>query len=286
MAERTLGAYVLPGDPVWLARTLPQYYSMLTALSVPVPADGLSWTGRPLPVDETLAIIDACDTRGLADRFEGRWTNVDRPRDAGTAQRQAALNRVGDGVDWVLQIDNDELLPHPEVLGSVLDEADRVGAIAVEWPMRVLYRRTRRTVLEVVASNGAPVYDYPGPIAVRPGATLTEARRAAGPLLRVAVHGDDQSLQITRPAEPQEFRATLLQPEHAILHNSWARHPRDVWRKVTSSGHSRDFGLARYYVTRWLSSPLTWRAQRDVHPFSSGLWPALAPRENAGVYAD
>ena len=285
-AIANLGAYVLPGDPVWLARTLRQYYPLVSRIVVPVPRDGLSWTGRPLPVEDTLAVIRENDPRGIVETIDGAWSNPDRPRDAGTAQRQAAVDALGDSVAWVLQIDNDEYLPRPERLSDAIDAAQSVGAHAVEWPMRVLYRRTRRAVYEVVSEDGRPTYDYPGPVLVRAGARLTEARRSEGRVLRLVVTGDDRSLQVTRPAGENETLMELLQPEDAILHNSWARAPQDVWRKVTSSGHARDYGLVRYYVTRWWPAPALWRVQRDLHPFSGGLWPALARRPNAGVYAD
>lgn len=285
MTRRRLGAYVLPGDPVWLERTLPQYYPLLDELVVPVPSDGLSWSGRPLPLDAVLAIIDAIDTRGIARHIDGSWVNPEHPLRADTAQRQAAVDALA-GVDWILQLDNDEFLPSPDRLAEALDVADAAGIGTVEWPMRVLYRRTRRHVYEVISASGEPLYEYPGPIAVRPGAHLREARRAEGPFIRLVVPGDVSSQQVTRAPEPGERRVELLAAGDAILHNSWARSPRAIARKIASSGHARDTSLTRYYWLRWRPTPVLWRVMRDFHPLFGSLWPRLARRPNRGVYGD
>ncbi|MFN3866112.1 MAG: hypothetical protein ACK4MD_05285 [Demequina sp.] len=283
---RRIGAYLLPGDVVWLERTLAQWYDMVDAIVVPVPHGGLSWTGRHLPVDQALAIIRRLDTRGIVREVPGHWTDASDPRAAELAQRQSAVDALSDGFDWILSIDNDEFLPVPERLHAVLEFAEERGVASVEWPMRVLFRQTRRSVLEVVAKDGAPIYEYPGPIAVRPGTRLRDARRTDGSFLRPIVRGDDRSVQVARAAEPGEVRAELLAHEDAILHRSWARPAGDIRRKIASSGHARDTSLARYYWTTWLPSPILRPVLRDLHPLSGSLWPSLRRRPKADVFLD
>jgi hypothetical protein len=283
---RRIGAYVLPGDTVWLRRSLEQYYPFLDALVVPVPEDGRGWTGVPIPVGEAVGLIRAADTRGIVRTVPGRWTDAEDPMRADTAQRQAAVDALSDEVDWIVQLDNDEYLPRPEVLHLALDEAERQGIDALEWPMRVLYRRTRKRVLEVVSVDGQPRYDYPGPIAVRSGARLLDARRSEGDFLRLVVRGDSRSLQVSRPLEAGEHRVEFLDHEDAILHNSWARDPAATRQKMASWGHSTGSRFNTYYWFRWWPSPWLWRLQRDLHPFARGLWPALRPRANRGELSD
>lgn len=275
MTARRIGAYVLPGDTVWLERTLAQYYPLLDVLVVPEPDDGRGWTGVPIPVAQAMALIRAADTRGILRVVSGNWFSPADPMRGDTAQRQAAIDAIGDEVDWILQIDNDEYLPGLEALTAALDEADRRGLDAVEWPMRVLFRRTRTRVLEVVARGGRPRYDYPGPIAVRAGAVLKDARRASGDFLRLVVRGDNRSLQVSRALDPGEHRVEFLTHEDAIVHNSWARDPRSIRQKLSSWGHSTGGGFNSYYWFTWWPSPLIWRFQRNLHPFANGLWPAL-----------
>lgn len=271
-----IGAYLLAGDPVWLASSLSRYYGFLDDLVVVAPEDRLGWTGRPIPVDECLEIVRRLDHRGIARIVWGSWRDVIDPLRADTAQRQAGIDALGNGVDWVLQVDNDELLPEPEELLALLGEADRRSLRAVEWPMRVLFRRLADgSFLQVVGSDGTPRYDYPGPVAVRAGTRVTQARRTEGPLLRAVVRGDTVSRPLLNELGDGEERLECLAPEQAIVHNSWGRDWRAVYRKVTTWGHASGWRGQLYYWGIWLPAPVTWRVLRDFHPFARGLWPRL-----------
>lgn len=271
-----LGAYVLPGDPVWLRSSLSRYYGLLDRLVVPVPEDGLSWRGASLPVQECLEIIKAVDHRGIVEVIHGTWTDTDHPLRAENAQRQAAIDELGD-VDWVLQVDNDEFLPDVEALLGMLRRAEHLNLSAVEWPMRVVFRRLRSgRYLEVVDANRQPRYDYPGPIAVRPGVRVVDCRRVSEPFLRPVVRGDTSSTQVARPVADGELRMPGLEPGQAILHNSWGRPVRDIRRKMGSSSHQLGPRMIFYFWAVWRASPLTWRWLRNFHLLQGPLWPRLA----------
>lgn len=276
MAPR-IGAYVLTGDPVWLRSSLSRYYDHLNDLVVLIPEDGVGWAGRPIPVQECLDAVGALDTRGIARAVRGRWTSPHAPLTAETAQRQAGVDALS-GVDWILQVDNDELLPDvSSLLGTLAAQGPDV--VAVEWPMRVLYRSLGAgRWAAVVSAQGLPVVEYPGPVAVRAGTLLGQARRPAqGRVLRMVVRGDDRSLQVRRPAEPDELRDDSLTLDDAIWHNSWGRTTGEVWRKTRTWGHAAGWRGARYFVLRWLPSRWLWRWTKNFHFFADGLWPALRP---------
>jgi len=276
---RRLGAYVLAGDPVWLASSLSRYYPVLDDLVVMVPRSGLGWTGRRIPVDECVDRVRRHDPRGIARIVLGDWQDPVRPLRADTAQRQAAVEALGSSVDWILQIDNDEILPDVQSLITAIRWADERHLGAVEWPMRVLYRRIARgRYLEVVDPLG-PRYDYPGPIAIRSGTVLVEARRCGGPFLRPVVVGDDRSLQVRHPLGDGEVREERLGAHEAIVHNSWARSPAEIRRKMSTWGHASGLRGQLYYLTRWLPAPIVWRAMGDFHPFARQLWPRLRPTQ-------
>jgi hypothetical protein len=194
---------------------------------------------------------------------------------ADTAQRQAAVDALSETVDWIFQVDNDELIPDPTAIVAQIPRAEELGAVAIEAPMRVLFRRTRRWTYEVAAEDRVtPHLEYPGPVLVRSGTWLVDARRAEGPFLRLTVPGD-RSLQTSRTPEDREHRVACLRQDQTIVHNSWGRHPRAIRRKLSSWGHAGGFGVWRFYWLVWLPSPLTWRLLYDFHPFSRGLWPRL-----------
>ncbi|KRF43282.1 hypothetical protein ASH01_15910 [Terrabacter sp. Soil811] len=276
-----LGAYVLPGDPVWLRSSLERYYPFVDRLVVPVPDNGLGWNGRPIRVQECLSVVREVDVRGIISVVTGQWTDSRDPLSQDTAQRRAAVAALAD-MDWILQIDNDELLPSMPILRSYIEQAHGAGLAAVEWPMRVLFRRSSGSYLEVCSSDMSPHYEYPGPIAIRSDVTLVEARRIDGSFLRLGVHGDDSSLQLTRPPEEREERLMTLRLEDAIIHNSWARSPASVWSKVQSWGHATGFSKVGYYAAVWLPAPATWPLLRNFHPLSRPLWPRLRRSDGPG----
>lgn len=279
--QRRIGAYILPGDPVWLASSLSRYYSLLDALVVVVPRDGRGWTGRKLPVEQCLEIVRIIDVRGIATEVTGRWENREAPMRADTAQRQAGIDALESAADWVLQIDNDEILPNIAALLELFEEAERRSLDGVEWPMRVLFRRLGNgDYLEVCAKDRRPRYDYPGPIAVRSGATTIDARRCAGTFLRPTVLDDDRSLQLQQPLQPGETRLGRLFHSDAIIHNSWGREPAEVHQKIRSWGHASGARGEIYYWAKWMPAPLLWRVMRDFHPFARGLWPRLCRSSN------
>lgn len=273
---RRIGAYIMPGDPIWLASSLSQYYPLLDELVIIAPRSHRGWTGIEIPVDECLDIVRRLDTRGIQRIVWGEWANTKEPMRADSAQRQAAIDALGDGIDWILQIDNDEVLPNPAALISLLSEAERRGIGAVEWPMRVLFRRLRGgDYLEVCGPNGSPRYDYPGPIAVRPGRVTSDARRGPGAFLRPVVRGDKQSLQLRQSPTEGEVRLEALSHSDAIVHNSWGREPSAVHRKIRTWGHAAGLKGEIYYWSKWWLAPALWPVMRNFHPFARGLWPRL-----------
>jgi hypothetical protein len=197
---------------------------------------------------------------------------------AETRQRQDALDALSGEVDWVLQLDNDEYLPDPQALLSAIEEAERRGIGVVEWPMRVLFRRTRMHMFEIAGPSGQAWFEYPGPVAVRPEVRLAQARRTDAPFLRPVVAGDKSSLQVVRPAANGEHRWEAVTLDQAIIHDSWARSPREILQKTRSWGHANGWRSVVYYLAVWLPIPLTWRWARDVHPFSRGVWPRVIRR--------
>lgn len=275
MTDR-LGAYLLPGDPVWLRSSLRRYYDLLDDLVVLVPVPATGWTGRPIPVNECLDIIREVDVRGIARHVQGVWEDRAQPMRADTAQRQAGLDALAGHVGWVFQVDNDEILPEPAAVLRALESlpSDIVG---VEWPMRVLYRQlSAGTFAAVCGASGQPVVEYPGSVLVRPWVRLVDGRRpGTGAIARCVVVGDDQSLQIRHSPGPREVRLEVVPSDQAILHNSWGRSPRQILQKTRSWGHASGARGLVYFMTRWWPARWAWRWQRNLHPFADGLWPRL-----------
>ncbi len=269
-------AYVLAADPTWLERSVRSYYPFVRKIIVSFDEQGCGWTGRAVPVEECLQRLRRIDGDAKMEFCGGRFSSpASDPMSNDTAQRRVALELAGVGADWVLQIDTDEWMPRPEALVRVLHRADELGLRGVDWPMRVLYRRiSPDRLLEVCAPDGEDHFEYIAPIAVRSGTRLEHSRRTGNAFLRPTVKGDTRSMQLSRSPLEGEVREELLAPGEAILHNSWARSPREVARKLATWSHSCG-RVWFYYALRWLPSVWLWRFQRNVHPLFGPVWPAL-----------
>jgi hypothetical protein len=277
-------AYVLAADPTWLRASVSRYYPHVEKLVVSYDSTGRGWTGASVRLGECLTILRSIDVDGKIEWLTGEFAA--HPGEsyvsADTRQRRHALAHAGAGADWVLQIDTDEVLPHWSRLYDTLEHAAAVDLSAVEWPMRVLFRRLRGgRYLEIATAKGMAHYEYPGPIAVRPDVTLVECRRTNASYLRPVVRGDEASLQVRRPPEAGEHRLELLTPTEAIWHNSWARPPAIVRQKLASWSHNQGIRSWLYYYITWLPAPLTWRLLRELHPLHRPLWPRL--RASSGL---
>lgn len=281
-----IGAYVLPGDPVWLRESLGQYYGLLDDLVIPVPRGGIGWSGGRIPVDQCMRTIRDVDSRQIAREIVAEWIVPEDPMKGETEQRQAAIDALAQTVDWVVQIDNDEFIPRPAVLLEALEIADSLGLDAVELPMRVLFRRTKRHVFEVVGRKGEPHHEYPGPVLVRSTVKLDRARVTTARFLRLASPAAVSSLQLSRPPADNETRLVDFAASDAIVHNSWARSTGEIRRKVASWAHSGDANFSAYVWLRWWPVPGIWWAVREFHPFSKGLWPRLRRLPNRGLVGD
>jgi hypothetical protein len=281
-----INAYILAADPSRITKSVLSYYDFVDVIVVSYDQAGRGWTGASIPVDDCLDQLRAIDRDHKMRMIPGDFASAGRhPLQNDTRQRQCALNAAGLGADWVLQIDTDEILPNPKRLLEVLDEAAQRKLDAVEWPMRVFFQQLKDgRFLEVCAADRLERFEYPGPIAVRPGAKLIDARRATGDFLRPTVVSDERSLQICRPPENGEHRVPICESRDAILHFSWARSQADVRNKVASWGHNEGLKSWLFYHVYWKTAPLTWRWMRDFHPFARGLWPALKPWEPAVGY--
>ncbi len=273
-------AYLLAADPCWLEAGVSSYYDLVEKIVVSYDQEHRGFSGHgKMPIEECIKRLKAIDRDSKIIFSPGDYGRPDfESMQNETNQRQHALQEAGEGADWVLQLDNDEVLPNPQALLEVLDYARAMDIPAVEWPMRVLFRTMKDgRFLEVCGRTGGPRFEYPGSICVRPSVTLSHARIVEGDFVRPVVAGDRDSLQILRPAAANEYRIALESAEDAVIHNSWGRPASSIRQKVASWGHNEGLKTWMFYYLRWLPAKYLWRWTRDFHPFARGLWPALKP---------
>lgn len=277
LPQMKIGAYVLAADATWITKSISAYYDFIDVLVVSSDSDSKSWTGIDIPVRDCRELVKELDVGSKIVEISGHYsTYAGTPMQRETKQRQDCIDYLSDKVDWIIQLDTDEWIPNVSDLIDTLNGIPN-DVCGVEWPMRVLFRHlSGNNYLGISDILGNPVYEYPGPVLVRKNVTLVDARRISGRVVRYAVMGDISSIQLRAEHIVGIEVRQELDSTSAIVHNSWARSPKNVWTKVTSWGHSNGVKSLVYFFCIWLPSTITWRALSDIHPFASGLWPKLS----------
>jgi len=235
-----LNAYILVADPAWLRASVSSYYPYVDRLIVCFDRNGVGWSGTPIDVDSCLRVLGDLDVDRKVVLLPGNFSDPSRyPLDLDTAQRQIALDAASDNCDWVLQVDTDEVIPDWECFSRSLSSIEERGHSSLWYPQRWLFSRfAAHWYFEPSRRLVRTATGMPGPMAVRPGATLVCARQDRSDRLLLEVG-----------------RGPLHIPKSScVLHFSWVRSSDHMLRKSDWSGHSRDFD--------WAPRLESWRASQ------------------------
>jgi len=255
VGSRPLHAYILAADPGWLIESVMSYYRFLERLVVAFDERGVGWTGRPTQALACVERLKSAESEGKMVFLPGHFHRPGiPPLELETAERNAALEAAAPGAAWVLQFDTDEILTDPETFFSCLEEADRSGALALEYPARTflgavgpswLIERRRR--LRRVSAG------YPGPVAVRPDLSLVHCRQVATTPFRVDIRRRN-----TDPAHaPDAPVHRVISSRSAIAHLSWVRSTDELAQKFGTWGHAdgRGWNAVQHYMGRIENHP-------------------------------
>jgi hypothetical protein len=260
-SQLRLGAYLLLADPAYLEQSIHSVYAIAERIVVVYDEVGLSWTNRPLPIARCLSVIDRMDGEGKVELLPGNYHDTGlTPLEAETLERNAGIAAVGRDLDWVVQIDTDEVLGSPARFVESIERAHLAGKSALDYPARWLYGHVGgSTYLERCRRIWGISAAYPGPVAVKAGTTLTLARQCDVPKWRV-----DFRRRNTDPAHPRDARVDeLVRPDEGIWHFSWVRSEAEMRNKATTSGHADELNWGRE-IDRWL--------ERCRHPHLTTLF--------------
>jgi hypothetical protein len=274
----TIAAYVLAADTSKLVDSLRSYYSVVTKIIISCDRNSRGWTGAPIRVDDVISIVKSIDTDNKCIIHYGDYSSADfnvDPMAGETFQRNEALVVAAEYGRWILQIDSDEVVSDVNSLVYWIQYAETNRFEAIEWPLAVLYRKIGSNYLLVCGTDGSPIYEYPGAVAVRADCRVVHARRVDGKMLRLVVLGDVSSKSLENDIQPNETRLVCLSPKQSIMHYSWSRSTSEIFEKVKSWGHANGLKSYMYVMFVWLLSPITYRFLRSFHPMSGRLWPRL-----------
>ncbi len=145
------------------------YYDVVDTMVVAHDQDAISWTGERLDLEPCREIVERLDRDRKVRFLPGLFHGGDKPPlELETFERNAAVSALGDSVDWILQIDTDEVVASPSRLVESIARAEAHGLSAVEFPARWLYGHVGgRRYLERCRRLWGVSAGFPGPVAVR-----------------------------------------------------------------------------------------------------------------------
>lgn len=244
-----INAYIMAADPAWMEASVLSYYNFVGKIIVSYDADGLSWSGTPLPIQECLERLRKIDSEKKFRYCPGNFCRSHcNPMDNDTYQRQSALDFAGVNADWVLQLDTDEVIADAPVFLDCLAEAEQAGFPAMEYPARWLYKGLGKgRYLERCSRFWRTAAGFPGPVAVKPGTLLRNARQCRAPLFRV-----DFQQQNTDPCHGADAPVhRVIKASQGIHHYSWIRSEEELIRKTSAWGHSQEDWDAEIRYWKW-----------------------------------
>ncbi len=233
-----VNAYILTADPAWIEASILSYYDIVDKIIVSFDESRLSWTGKPIAVDECLQRLRAIDRDNKMRYSPGHFARSNQtPMHNDTYQRQCALDEASQGADWVLQLDTDEVMASNEVFRRCLREADARGRTALNFPSIWLYSRIRGAwFLEHGERGWKRAANYPGPLAVKAGTRLVLARRPEGTHYHVDLSREGSWARVPSGINVDE----VIEARSAVYHLSWIRSEEWLLRKFSNWGHADD----------------------------------------------
>lgn len=262
---------VAQNDAETIERSVASYYDHVDAILLSTDPNR-GWTGVPITPDDTVERVKRLDTGDKLTVVTGDYYTTPEPSRNDTLQRQDAVNhlaRVRPELDWVLQIDADEVFPHFSYLIDQLAQLPRRTKSIAWWWVNVFQRTADGRLLVVTDYDGRPLAEF-FPVGHRPVAQLESCRftqhRVKSPLLR-------RLLKLSYL--PRLDRGTFG-PRQAALHLSFAKSEGRIREKLATYTHAQQIDQ-KHLLDTWLSAPTDWKKIRNFHPISPKRWPALRP---------
>ena len=267
-----LSAYTLLGDPAFLGASVASYYDAVDRVVVSFDEGHLGWGGDAIPIEDCLRELQLIDAGSKIDLRPGDFSHRELSLvECETRQRQHALDAASVGADWVIQLDGDEIVPDLLAFVEMIQRADAAGAGGLDYPSRWIYACVHgNRFLEGCSRRWGPAASYPGPLAVRSGLKLSNARQCDSELFRV-----DFRARNTDPWRHRDHQVDATLPvECGVLHFSWVRTLEEMHAKAEMSAHRNAVDWAdeirrwqRRQLHPWVTAALTpLRRRGDLHP--------------------
>lgn len=235
--------YLISYDYEFVKTSLPRIYPFVSEIIFAVDAEGKTWSGQDLEIPESFwKWIEEFDTERKITIYKDRFYLPELTAIACDTRERNLLGKRMGKADWYVQIDSDEYFVD---FGAFVE---KLKSLQVNVPTSVLCRAI--TVFKKVDS---------GYLLADDSVHLTFATN--NPVYHVARHNDSENQQVYW--------------DDLVLHQSWARSPEEIYKKLTNWGHKDDFNTDSFYKLWNAIDEFNFYCLRNFHPLVPEMWPKL-----------
>lgn len=236
--------FLISYDYEYIKTSLPRVYDHVDQIYFAVDADRKTWAGKPLEIDDQFwAWIKEFDKAGKITIYEDHFYVAGlSPIECDTRERNLLGQYMGKA-DWYVQVDSDEYF--------------------VDFPAFVSKLR-------------GYIPDQPTTIACK---VLTLFKELSDGFLFIDDSVETLNFATNNPvydiARINQSGNLCLLWDDLVLHQSWARKPDEIYRKLHNWGHKDDFNLDSFYNLWNAIDRYNYHVLNNFHPLDPRLWPKL-----------
>lgn len=236
--------FLISYDYEFIKTSLPRVYNEVEEIYFAVDANGLTWSGESIQIEEAFwDWVEEFDTakkiRIYKDSF---YVDGLTPMECDTRERNLLGKRMGEA-DWYIQIDSDEYFVDFASFAHKLKAFKSAVPVTVACRVLTLFKRVANGYLIIGGSEellafatNNPVYD----------------------VARNNTSGNEQ-----------------VNWDDLVLHQSWARTPEEIYLKLHNWSHKDDFNVDSFFKLWTAIDEDNYHVIKSFHPLWSNVWPCL-----------
>ena len=247
--------YCVAYDWELLRYSIPAVYEHCDVICLSIDKNRQNWAGQYFSWDEEgfKKMLCEIDLQKKIKIYEDGFYNPELlPMQNEVIQRNKIANFLGKG-GWHVQLDADEYFLNFAGFVSYLKEFTPDRKVNVCCPMINLYKEIPEGILWIKPSLFKEIEYFPI-------ATL---------------HPDYQYGR-------RNGHFNIL-TDFSILHQSWAREENEIWEKLNSWGHAKDFDVPKYFALWKNANAENYGSYKNFHHLRGPAWPALELKHNIKI---
>ena len=239
--------FLVSYDYKMLYDSLPLVYDFADRIVLAIDKQRLTWVGNKFEINSSFfKWVESIDIKNKISIFEDDfYIQGKTPMFCDTNERNMLAKYMGkDG--WHIQIDADEYFIHfdkfTEILRKISPKKNSNVDIYCNWI--TLYKKLNNSFLYI------------------------DSGRENMESVAIATNNPEY-------ISARRSMNKRISFDFPILHNTWARENKELYKKITNWSHTNDFDVENYFA-KWKSiNETNYSSQKNMHPITPNVWPTI-----------